>query len=204
MEWTLRQEKYCQEIVRLMWGDTAADARIKAMKAAGYEGNNKTLYANAKRLETFPHIKARIAHLMQQAAEMACIDASWAMTTLKQLVDANVLDYLQPDGTIDVKKIARAQAAKLAELSIERGTMRTIGRGRNKKRVEVGARVKIKLHSKIEAINTLARIAGWGRSSDDDPSKLMVETLKHLVQKSYDPVIEARAIKQIEAERVKE
>lgn len=81
------------------------------------------------------------------------VTAARVLLELARLAFVNVKDFdgaYDADGNLDLKKLTHDQAAAISELTIE-----TVGKGDKAKR-----RVRAKLWSKTEAINTLARHLG--------------------------------------------
>jgi phage terminase small subunit len=107
------------------------------------------------RLLHSPKIRALIE---AEAQKTIAIPQPRIIAELARIAFANMLDYIcvQPDGTayVDLSKLTREQAAAIGSVEVEEYTE---GRGVNARAVK---RVKLKLASKLDALEKLARLFG--------------------------------------------
>jgi hypothetical protein len=175
-------ERFAQEMHRRT---LAREPRPAALVAAYREHilrdaatSDEKIYNNARRLANSPQVRARIRELGDLAAKLAGIDAGWAMLKLKELVDANLDDYMRRtdggDRVLDLNSPSREQIGWLSELQQEEATE------------DDGAthvrKVKIKLHPKIDAIRLMADIGGWKSPAKIAPTNVVGDgpaTLRH-------------------------
>lgn len=146
---------------------------MAAYQAAGFKVPSRNgreqqdLGANARRLANHKGVKARVAELASRAAQLASLDAGWAMLHLKGMVESNIDDYLSaPDEEgrryFAIDTVSREKLGLLAELhqdeETEIGDPTPDGKTLTVRRIR---KVKVKLPDRIAAIGQMARIAGW-------------------------------------------
>ncbi len=182
-----QHEKFCQEAHRLIWtGTKRKDALDQAYKSAGYEGDQKYLSDNARKLANRTDVKARLAELSEYAATMAGLDAGWAQLKLKALVESNLDDYLAPPDAngvrrFDLSKVSREKLGLLLELAQDEETDIDEETG-DETRIR---KIRIKRSDPIAALALMAKIAGW-LAPEKQQHNLGAETLEALVTKSFE------------------
>ena len=155
-------ERFAQEVHRrTLARETRATARTAAYRAHVLTGEatDERIAPNARRLANSAPVAARIKELGEFAAKLAGIDANWAMLKLKGFADANLDDYFrvkengERDCVLDLKRPTREQMGCIAEMSQEETTENDGATAVRK--------VRVKLHSQIDAIRLMADIGGW-------------------------------------------
>jgi hypothetical protein len=188
-------ERFCQAALRRIWsGEKQVAAFHAAYREAIYEGENQgdqAIAANVRRLRNRHEIKARLAELAEYAAKLAGIDAGWAQLKLRDMVEANLDDYLSPPDAegyryFDLRKVPREKLAQLVELQQEETTENDGDRAVRK--------VRIKFADKIAALGLMARIAGWLAPDKQEHSGGL--TLEALVAASMKPK-EPKVVQQV-------
>lgn len=124
---------------------------LEAYADAGYVGDK----FNACHLAAKPHVKARVAEIMERAAVRAEITGARILNELALLGFHNPSDYLQIDddghAAVDLSTLTRDQAAAITEVVSED----IIIDGR-----KMGVKTKIKLADKKAALETLGKHFG--------------------------------------------
>lgn len=139
MNLSVKLEKFCHEYVKCGNGS-------KAAIAVGYAP--KSARVAASRLLTNDNIKKRIEELKANLEETCGINRVMIVNELKKVVFSNIADTRTSWMTLkDFKKLTDDQKAAIAEIHHET-------RGRVKM-------VKIKLHSKISAIEEINKMLGY-------------------------------------------
>ena len=92
-------ERFCQLVHKRIWaGEKQVEACEAAYREAICEGADNTkptdFAANVRKLRNRPEIKARLQELADYAAKLAGIDAGWAQLKLRDMVEANLDDFL--------------------------------------------------------------------------------------------------------------
>jgi len=91
-------------------------------------------------------VKQYLATLQQGATDRTAVDMDSIGRELAAVGFANLLDYLDIHGNIDINKLSREAGAAISELVVT-------GQGD-------AAKVRIKLHSKLDALDKLTKIVG--------------------------------------------
>jgi len=142
-----RQEKFASYIAM---GHTLE----KAHELAGYRPNR----ANASVLRRTQKVSTRIGAIVAEtraierdaleiAREKHAIDASRVLVELAKVAFANLGDYVSDDGQVNLARLTRDQKAAIIEYTVD-----DLSRGRK--------RIRIKLSSKLDALDKLARHLG--------------------------------------------
>jgi hypothetical protein len=184
-------ERFCQLAHKRIWaGEKQVEACEAAYRDAICEGAENTkptdFAANVRKLRNRPEIKARLQELADYAAKLAGIDAGWAQLKLRDMVEANLDDYLSPtpdDGGnrfLTIGEVSREKLGLLTELSQEE-TTELAGKGK----LRDVRKIRIKLPDKIQALGLMAKIAGWLAPERREVSGQM--TLENLVAASMKP-----------------
>ena len=180
-------ERFCQAAHKLIWsGEKHVAAYHAAYIETIYEGSgepfDEAIAANVRKLRNRTEVKARLQELAEYAAKLAGIDAGWAQLKLRDMVEANLDDFLGPpndDGVrhFDIGKVSREKLAQLVELNQEE----TIEFDDDEPARRV-RKVRLKLPDKIAALGLMAKIAGWLAPEKRDVSGVM--TLESVVAAS--------------------
>jgi hypothetical protein len=121
-----------------------------ASRGAGYADDASSFASNARKRANRREVKARVAELQERAAGMAEIDKTFILLWLRDLLEANLADYLEPQGTpgraLSIDDCTPEQILLLNELV--RGPK---------------GQIKVKLHDKVAILGLLAKIAGIDR-----------------------------------------
>jgi phage terminase small subunit len=140
-------ERFCQEIANGKTGD-------EAYVLAGYKENRH----NASRLKTSETIAKRVDEILGKAANKVGISIERVLSELALIGFANMADYMRAGGDgdpyLDFSKLTRAQAAALAEVTVEDFKE---GRGKTVRDVR---RIKFKLADKRAALIDIGRHLG--------------------------------------------
>jgi phage terminase small subunit len=157
---------------------------LQAYQSAGYNAAGKGWRSNPYRLRHARDIAARIEELLEKRMsieEQATERAVRHLALTKEAVGrefalvgfANMMDFTALDAegrrVLDLTNMTREQMAAVHEMSVD---YYVDGKGENALRVK---KVKVKLHPKITALTSLARLFGWivdGRSPDDDVRRI--------------------------------
>ena len=160
-------ERFCQLAHKRIWaGEKQVEACEAAYREAICEGAENTkptdFAANVRKLRNRPEIKARLQELADYAAKLAGIDAGWAQLKLRDMVEANLDDYLGPANAegvrhFDIGRVPRERLTHLTELHQEE-TTEFVGEELRRRDVR---KVRLKLPDKIQALGLMAKIAGW-------------------------------------------
>lgn len=183
-------ERFCQLVHKRIWaGEKQVEACEAAYRQAICEGADNTkptdFAANVRKLRNRPEIKARLQELADYAAKLAGIDAGWAQLKLRDMVEANLDDFLgkpNHDGSrhFDIGRVPREKLGQLVELNQEETTeFDDDEKGRHVRKV------RLKLPDKIAALGLMAKIAGWLAPERRELSGQM--TLESLVAASMKP-----------------
>lgn len=156
-----KHERFAQEIAK----GTAIGA---AFVAAGYKAND----GNASRLNGNEKVRARVGELLAAGAEQAGVTVQRIVEELAKVGFANMQDYMKvgPDGdpVLDFSGLTRAQAAALAEVTVEDFKD---GRGEDARDVR---RVKFKLNDKLSALEKLGKHLGMFSDKPRDPIDITI------------------------------
>jgi phage terminase small subunit len=131
-------------------------------QAAGYcQKSLQSAHVQAHRLLAYPHIKAEIERRLELHMRRSGVDLEKLLTEAKLLAFARMDDYADllasPDPLQALKEIGSEQAAAIESIVFEQDPDRTETDAKGRTRIIAGAkRVKIKLHSKLDAIKMLA------------------------------------------------
>lgn len=142
---TLLQQKFCSEYVRDMNGTQAA---IRA----GYSA--KTAAAAASRLLTDVKIQEALTGFQRELAASLRITPEKVLGEWAEIAFGNVDDFIDRAGRIDLNKPSRAQMGTISEIQTETYSE---GHGENAEPVK---RVKLKFHSKVQALDALSKHLG--------------------------------------------
>jgi phage terminase small subunit len=133
------QEKFCREWILTRNG---AKSAIKA----GY--SSKTAAEQASRMLTLPNIKERIAELDKNILESVNVSAIMIANELKKVAFASLSDtrkgWMQ---LVDFEKLPEEVKCAISEISYEER--------------EGGTWVKIKMHDKLKALDSLSKMCGF-------------------------------------------
>lgn len=183
-------ERFCQAAHKRLWsGEKHVAAYHAAYIETIYEGSSEptdeVIAANVRKLRNRPEVKARLQELAEYAAKLAGIDAGWAQLKLRDMVEANLDDFLGPangDGVrhFDIGAVPREKLAQLVELNQEETI--ELDEDEPARRVR---KVRLKLPDKIQALGLMAKIAGWLAPEKQEHSGQM--TLESLVTQSMRP-----------------
>ena len=156
-------ERFCQLVHKRIWaGEKQVEACEAAYREAICEGAENTkptdFAANVRKLRNRPEIKARLQELADYAAKLAGIDAGWAQLKLRDMVEANLDDFLSTTDAeghryLMLREVDRNKLANVVELHQEETTEDDGDRAVRK--------IRIKLPDKIAALGLMAKIAGW-------------------------------------------
>ena len=156
-------ERFCQLVHKRIWaGEKQVEACEAAYREAICEGAENTkptdFAANVRKLRNRPEIKARLQELADYAAKLAGIDAGWAQLKLRDMVEANLDDFLSTTDAeghryLTLREVDRNKLANVVELHQEEITEDDGDRAVRK--------IRIKLPDKIAALGLMAKIAGW-------------------------------------------
>ena len=183
-------ERFCQAAHKRLWsGEKHVAAYHAAYIETIFEGDgtptDDTIAANVRKLRNRPEVKARLQELAEYAAKLAGIDAGWAQLKLRDMVEANLDDFLSPaddDGHrfLTLREVPREKLAQLTELHQEETTEFD-----DDDKARSVRKIRIKLPDKIAALGLMAKIAGWLAPEQRDVSGVM--TLEGLVAASMKP-----------------
>jgi Phage terminase, small subunit len=145
----VREEIFCKEYIADFNGTRAA-------KAAKY--SKKTAYAIANRLLKRVEVQRRIEELKEQATRKAGVTLKRVLEELGTLAFSNISDYLEfgPDGVSirESVKMSREVLACVAEVS--------------EVTTNQGKRVKLKLHDKAKALDSLKQYFIDSNTGEDE------------------------------------
>jgi hypothetical protein len=117
-----------------------------ASRGAGYPDDASSFAPNARKRANRPDVRARVAELQERAAYAAEVNKTYLLLRLRELLEANIGDYLDEFGNLNVSQCTHEQKYLLQE----------IASGPN-------GQFRIKLHDKIAIIAQMARTAGLDR-----------------------------------------
>jgi phage terminase small subunit len=147
-----KQSRFVEEYIVDLNGRQAA---IRA----GY--SPKTAEVQASRLLRNAKVRAAVTEAMQERSKRTRVTADHVVTELAKLAFANICDLIEvrSDGSlhVDLLRGTRDQAAALLEFEVDEYAK---DGGETAHKVK---RIRIKLHDKISALNTLARHLGMPR-----------------------------------------
>lgn len=140
-----REEKFCQQYVILGVGS-------KAVTAAGFTTKKPKIYAC--QILKRPRIRLRIKELRGKLRKRAMVEATEVIREYARVGFANIQDYLDTDNTVkDLTTLPADVAAAVESIHFD---VRHDG-GSSKGYTE---KVRLKLHDKIKALDSLARHLG--------------------------------------------
>jgi hypothetical protein len=159
----------------LFTGKSAADAS----RGAGYPDDGSSFIDNARRRAHRKEVKARVTELQEHAAHAAEIDRTFVLLQLKQLLDANIDDYLDCAGTngptLNMKDCTREQIQLLKELACgPKGEFR------------------IRLHDKVAILALLAKTAGLDREQPAQAIMGIGERLAAALKRANESTIQEK------------
>lgn len=164
----VKEEKFCLEYLKCGNGS-------KAATIAGYA--EKSARVTASKMLTKPNIQARLEELKTNLAETCGINPVMIVNELKKLAFTNVTDTRSSWVTLkDFRKLPDEVKAAIAEIKYETKTI-------NKKKVSM---VKIKMHSKLSAIEELNKMFGYNAPQRHEVTgkngKPLQQEVKHVVE----------------------
>jgi len=142
---TLLQQRFCAEYVKDMNGTQAATR-------AGYAPKNAAITA-AKLLKS-SKIQAALADFRRELAADLKITPERVLREWAEIGFGNVADFIDDEGRVDLSKPTRAQKGTISEITTE-----TYMEGHGEE-AETVKRVKLKFHSKTQALDALSKHLG--------------------------------------------
>lgn len=140
---SLKEDRFCIEYVKCGVG-------AKAAVIAGY--SQKTARTIASKLLTKVDVQQRIKYLKENVAETIGVNPAMVANELRKIAFSSVSDTRTSWMTLkDFKKLSEDARAAIAEVQY---VTETVGR----KKVSM---VKVKLHSKLSAIDSLNKMLGY-------------------------------------------
>jgi phage terminase small subunit len=147
----------------------------EAIRRAGYATQHAEV--KASRLLRRPCVVRVIRELQQQAASDVLINIDRVMRGYAEIAFANIDDFIDRKGRVDLSKVSRAQLAAVSSIETETYVE---GKGEDAETVK---RVKLKFHNKQEALDSLARIFGAFERDNAQKSQGLQAFLEFLMQK---------------------
>jgi hypothetical protein len=140
-----------EHFAQLVFAGKSAD---DAARGAGYP-DGTSFSSNARKRSQRRDVRARVAELQARTAEAAVVDKTFILLALKDLLEFNLVDYLDPQGkrgrTIDIDNCTPEQLYRLQEIARDRK----------------GA-LKLKGYDKVAILALLAKTAGIDRDQTAD------------------------------------
>ncbi|PRY14361.1 phage terminase small subunit [Pontibacter ummariensis] len=157
-----KQDRFCLEYIK---DQNATQAALRA----GY--SEKTAYSQGQRLLKNPEVQQQLAALRNQIMQESGVEVKSVVQELVKIAFTNVSDVLQSSDGLKVKpfeELTPAQLASIAEIS------ETINK--------YGTTRKVKMHSKLTALDMLMKHLGGYMTSSDLIDKLPPERLDQLIK----------------------
>jgi phage terminase small subunit len=142
---TLREMRFAMHWIRTLNGRESAIL-------AGY--SEKDADQRAWRLMKRPRVRAMIALMQERYARDLRIETETTLREFAHIAFANVADFIDDEGRVDLSKVGRDQMAAVSEIVTETYTE---GKGEDKETVK---RVKLRFHPKTAALESLAKHLG--------------------------------------------
>jgi hypothetical protein len=164
-------ERFCQAAhKRICAGEklgVACEAAYReTILESGAKSSGTAFAANVRKLRNLPAVRTRLRQLGDQAAQLASIDAAWALLRSRRLVEFDAAAFLE--GKADLSDLPGD--VEIVEIEDEEGiSTRTLHK------------TKIKAADRIAAMTLMARIAGW--LSPENTTTVAV-TLEQLIAQS--------------------
>jgi hypothetical protein len=140
---------------------------LEAYKLAGYtKGSELYQRGNARKLDQNPKIRARIVELTKESEEDIAIESYRMRRELRRIGYANAAELWEWNGDrLVLKDLTRLPAevqATIGEIAVE-PIIEYEGTGDERRKVVGGQKIKIKHHSKLEALLQLAKLLGLAK-----------------------------------------
>jgi phage terminase small subunit len=172
---TVRQNQFCLEYVKDL---NATQAAVRA----GYSA--KTAAQAAARLLKLVKIQEALAGFQRDLAASLMISPRRVLAEYARIAFSNMADYVDIDNSgaphIDLSHLTRDQAAALSETTVESYME---GSGDNAQMVK---RVRIKFHSKTQALEALSRNLGLFAEDNSQGVKSLVEIMAIVMGEKHD------------------
>jgi len=158
-KFTPKQLRFCQEYI-IDQNATAAALR------AGFSKNGVT--STAFNLMQFDHVKKKIAELQSKTATRLEITVEGIAKEYQQIVEANIVDFLDEDGGItNLKKLPREITAAIESIKVSSYF--------DKKENRVVNVMTFKLHNKNQALEALAKHLGFFERDNKQKSEIALK-----------------------------
>lgn len=155
MDISQREELFAQKVIEHEGNRSAALRDV--LDTTGWD--QKSVWQEASRWAKRPSVRARVEQLRTEIATTHRLHRDRIVAELCSLAFSNMRDYIQIDDNgdawVDLSGLTYEQAAAIQELTHEEYTE---GRGEAGRDVK---RVKVKLYSKTDALEKLAKIMGY-------------------------------------------
>lgn len=153
MSLTPKQQRFVEEYI-LDFNAT------KAAMRAGY--SKKSSKQQGARLLTNAFISDEIRRIQTERRNAAIMEYDEACSILSSIARGRVSDYLGESDRIDIRRIRESNPSAVQSIQHE---MRIDGPNDNPQYIHI---TKFKLHSPIQAIQTLAKMKGWEHAQKVD------------------------------------
>jgi len=159
---TALQKRFC-DIILLM--ELAGEVnQQKAYELAGYKCRGKTAKEEASRTATKPQLKTYLARARKRRAKVVEKTEAEIIREYEKLGFSRLTDYYNNDMTLKpLRKLTEDQKAAIQSIEINEHHY-TNKKGKAGKKVEI----KIKLHTKKGALDSLAKIKGMMKPEIED------------------------------------
>ncbi len=158
-----RQKLFCKEYVKDMNGTQAA---IRA----GY--SVVSARETASEILSYSYAKAYLSSLMHKRATKLEISSDKVLREFAKIAFIDIRQYYNEDGTLKpIHELSDEAAASLSGIEVENIYAQSEP---GKRKVKVGELVKIKMHSKLQALENVAKHIGFYEKDNEQQSKLIV------------------------------
>jgi phage terminase small subunit len=171
-----RQEKFCQEYM-IDFNGTQAAIR------AGYSADSAAVIATENL--TKPNIQTRLSELKKEAAEQFGISKQQLINELKKIAFFDIRKiYTDDNGLKNVRDFDDDSAGAVAGIEVDEIDEFVLGR-----KTTIGSTKKVKLHSKIAAIERVSKMLGYDEPIKNE-TKITGVTVNYNPQPGNEPLPE--------------
>lgn len=175
MDWDLATVGLPLQEITFALNYTISSCGADSARRAGYEGNYHELYLKSRALLSKPKIRAAISALRKEMMRKYKVSASRTLREWAMIAHANIQDFIdidtEGDGKpqINLKHVTRDQLAAVSEIGYDQA-----------------GRLKIKFHSKTDALDALSKHLGLFEKNNEQMGKAVLGNILEWIQNRND------------------
>lgn len=179
MKLTQRQEKFCREVVK---GKSYSDAYRAAYGTKSLRG--ATVWVEAYKTHTRPHVANRIKQLQEQAAERLLMSRQQYLERIEKMILADIRTVLDPQGNvIDINQFPDDVTELIEGIEVVENFQKV-----GDKAEHVGYTKKIKFAGKRGLLKDYGQARGWLEPEESKRPKRVI--IREFVLVDEKPVID--------------